>query len=58
MAGANRNDCKLFAETIQSIPVERLMPSPAQPQHLCLDKGDDFAEVRRLAEAFGCTKIR
>jgi putative transposase len=36
-----------------SIPVERPVPSSAQPQHLCLDKGYDFEEVRWLAAAFG-----
>ena len=53
VAGANRNDFKLLAETIQSIPVERPDPLAHAPQHLCLDKGYDFEEVRRLAAAFG-----
>jgi putative transposase len=53
VAGANRNDFKLLAETLQSLPVPRPAPSPAHPQHLCLDKGYDFEEVRRLAAAFG-----
>ena len=53
VAGANRNDFKLFAETIQSLPVQRPVPTRTHPQHLCLDKGYDFEEVRRLAEAFG-----
>ena len=53
VAGANKNDFKMFAETIGSIPVERPVPTPATPQHLCLDKGYDFGEVRRLAEDFG-----
>ena len=53
VAGANRNDFKLFAETITSIPVERPVPTAQALQHLCLDKGYDFEEVRWLAEAFG-----
>ena len=53
VAGANKNDFKLLAETIWSIPVERPVPAPAQPQHLCLDKGYDFEQVRWIAEAFG-----
>jgi Transposase DDE domain len=53
VAGANRNDFKLFANTILSIPVERPEPSAQWPQHLCLDKGDDFEEVRGRAAAFG-----
>jgi transposase len=53
VAGANKNDFKLFVETLLSSPVERPTPSAAQPQHLCLDKGYDFEEVRGLAAAFG-----
>jgi putative transposase len=53
VAGANKNDFKMFVETLRSIPVERPVPSSAQPQHLCLDKGYDFEEVRGLATAFG-----
>ena len=53
VAGANRNDFKLFAETLQSIPVPRPEPRAHAPQHLCLDKGYDFEEVRVLAAAFG-----
>ena len=53
MAGANKNDFKLLAETIWSIPVQRPEPTIENPQHLCLDKGYDFEQVRWLAEAFG-----
>ena len=53
VAGANQNDFKLLVETLLSIPVERPAPSAAHPQHLCLDKGYDFEEVRGLAAAFG-----
>ena len=53
VAGANKNDFKLFVETIGSLPVKRPEPTPAKPQHLCLDKGYDYEEVRRLAKAFG-----
>jgi putative transposase len=53
VGGANRNDFKLLAETIQSIPVPRPEPLAHAPQHLCLDKGYDFEEVRALAAAFG-----
>ena len=53
VAGANKNDFKMFVETLMSIPVERPAPSSAQPQHLCLDKGYDFEEVRGLAAAVG-----
>jgi transposase len=49
IAGANINDFRLTRETIESIPVKRPRPSPQKPQGLCLDKGYDFDEVRRLA---------
>lgn len=51
IGGANVNDFKLARETIESIPVQR----PRRPQHLCLDKGYDYGEVRALAEEFQFT---
>ena len=33
----------------------RPAPSPEHPQGLCLDKGYDFAEVRRVVDEFGFT---
>jgi putative transposase len=53
--GANRHDFKMARETIESIPVERLAPTPEQPQGLCLDKGYDDDEVRDLLAEFGFT---
>jgi putative transposase len=53
--GANRNDHKLFAETVHSIPVKRPRPTPSKPQGMCLDKGYDYDEVRELGVAFGFT---
>ena len=55
VAGANRHDMKLVAATLQSIPVEAPVPTPAQPQGLCMDKGYDYDEVRQLVAAFGFT---
>lgn len=55
VAGANRNDMKLVRETIESIPVERPLPTPEQPQGMCLDKGYDFQEVRDILAEFGFT---
>lgn len=55
VSGANTNDFKLFQATLESIPVKRPRPSLQRPQHLCLDKGYDFDEVRALAEEFGFT---
>lgn len=53
--GANRNDFKMIEETIRSIPIERPTPTPETPQGRCLDKGDDFDEVRELLATFGFT---
>lgn len=33
--------------------VERPAPTPTRPQHLCLDRGYDYEQVRLLAQAFG-----
>ena len=53
--GANRNDFKLFAETVDSIPLKRPRPTAAHPQGMCLDKGYDYNEVREIGVAFGFT---
>src|SRR6266702_3510465 len=44
--GANRNDFKMGRATLESLPIERPKPTPEEPQHLCLDKGYDYDEVR------------
>jgi putative transposase len=41
IAPANRHDTKLLAATLDAIVVERPVPTPEAPQHLCLDKGYD-----------------
>lgn len=55
IAGANRNDHLLLAETFDSIPVDRPEPTKAAPQGLCLDKGYDYLEPRLLGEILGLT---
>jgi putative transposase len=55
IAGANRNDMKLVRQTIESAVVERPEPTAERPQGMCLDKGDDFAEVRDTLREFGFT---
>jgi transposase len=55
IAGANRNDFKLFAETVTSVVVRRPRATRTAVQGLCLDKGYDYEEVRVLAAAFGFT---
>jgi putative transposase len=53
--GANRNDFKMGRATLESIPIDRPKPTPEEPQHLCLDKGYDYDEVRELGKEFGYT---
>jgi transposase len=53
--GANRNDFKLARQTLESIPIDRPLPTPEDGQNLCLDKGYDFQEVRDLLAEFGYT---
>ncbi len=53
--GANRNDFKMARATLESIPIDRPKPTQEVPQHLCLDKGYDYDEVRELGKEFGYT---
>ena len=55
IAGANRNDHPLMRETLDGTGVERPGPTRRRPQHLCLDKGYDYADPRRLAAERGFT---
>jgi putative transposase len=50
--GANRNDCKLLAATLDAAAVARPDPERVE-QHLCLDKGYDHRFVRGEAGARG-----
>ncbi len=49
--GANRNDMKLIAATLDGIVIARPDPTDEAPQHLCLDKGYDFDAVREQVAA-------
>lgn len=53
VAGANRNDHLLLAETFAQLVVRRPKATPRRPQHLCLDKGYDYASTRRFAARRG-----
>jgi len=53
--GANRNDMKLTKQTLESIAVEKPEPTRKAPQHICMDKGYDYPEVRELLEDWGYT---
>jgi len=39
VAGANRHDVKLLAETLDAIVIHRPKPTARKPQNLCVDKG-------------------
>lgn len=55
IAGANRNDHLLMRDTMDNLGIARPEPTQHHKQHLCLDKGYDYAEPRRLAEELGFT---
>src|SRR5262245_2319384 len=55
VAGANRHDCKMVRETIESLPAKWPAPTPAMPPGMGLDTGDDDDEVRDWLAEFGCT---
>ena len=46
---------KLVRETLESIPIPRPDPEAAGEQHLCLDKGYAYDEVREAAREFAFT---
>ena len=54
VSGANTHDKRLVEATLESIPVER-PTSWLTNEHLCLDKGYDYPDVRELVEAYGYT---
>ncbi len=39
VAGANRHDVKLLAQTLDAIVIRRPKPTRRRPQNLCVDKG-------------------
>ena len=55
VAGANRNDHLLLAETLAHLVVRRPRPTSARPQGLCLDKGYDYASTRAVARRLRLT---
>ncbi len=55
VAGANRNDMKLLEATLDAIVIERPEATPEQPQHLCADKGYDYAACRQTVGEHGYT---
>jgi putative transposase len=54
ISGANTHDMRMVEETLLSVPIE--VPNPEDvPQHLCLDKGYDYEDVRHTVAEYGYT---
>lgn len=53
--GANRTDMTLARATLESIVVQRPLPTQAHPQGVCLDAGYDYDVIRDLLIEFGFT---
>ena len=52
--GANRHDKKLVSGTLEATMIER--PSPEEvEQNMCMDKGYDYPDIRKLVEEYGYT---
>jgi putative transposase len=54
VSGANTHDMRLVEETLQNIPVERPDPEDVK-QHMCMDKGYDYEDVRDTVAEYGYT---
>ena len=52
--GANRHDKKLVKGTLDAIILERPSPDDVY-QNMCMDKGYDFPDIRKLVEDYGYT---
>jgi transposase len=46
---------KLAQATLNGLMLERPLPTPQNPQGLCLDRGYDYDEVRELVAGLGFT---
>ena len=55
LAGANRHDLKLVKQPVNSLGGKRPRPTKSCSQGMCLDKGDDYEEMRETLREFGFT---
>jgi putative transposase len=55
LSAANRTDMKVAEATLDAVVLPRPTPTPGHPQHLCRDKGFDYAETDQAAQARGYT---
>jgi putative transposase len=46
--GANTHDKRMVEETLRSIPIKRPRVSKRKPQHMLMDKGYDYEDIRQL----------
>ena len=53
VAGANRPDLTLLADTLAATVIERPTPTVEAPQNLCLDAGYDNGPCRMIVEEAG-----
>jgi len=53
LSAANRTDMKRAEAVLDSLVIRRPPPTAAQPQPLCRDKGCDYPETDRAAQARG-----
>jgi putative transposase len=53
--GANTHDKCLVEDTINSSPIKRPWPRRGKRQHLCMDKGYDYHDLRQLLAEYGFT---
>jgi len=53
VTGANRHDKKETKNVLDNIVIERPKSTQENKQHLCLDKGYDYPDIRELVEEFG-----
>ena len=52
IAGANVDDTKLLAVTLEAIVVDCPPPTAEMPPHLCLDKGNDHPAGHETMTAY------
>jgi len=53
VSGANTHDKHLVGSTLTSCPIDRPEPTAKAKQHLLMDKGYDYADVRELVDEWG-----
>ncbi len=53
VAAANRNDFKLLEETLHAFACQKPEPTKTCSQHMLLDKGYDYDEVRAILQEHG-----